>query len=136
MRFGGAADGLLQRAVAFGDGAAERSQAGAAALGAAATGFDQRATKTAVHHIDQQPRAPVAHVHLARGRGDRPRPLDGIEKVGLAGSHRDLLPAHELDLELEHSHRGPFLARPGPWSQRNARLWTSSLPDISGETYR
>lgn len=76
----------------------------AAALGASGRRFDQRLLPAAVHRIDQKPRPPVAHVHDPGRSRDGTVVRDGVEKIGLAGSHCDLVPAVELDLDLQGLH--------------------------------
>lgn len=63
--------------------------------------LDQRLREAAVHRVDQQPRAAVAHAHRAAGGRNRPGAPDRLEQVGLARAHGDLVAAVELELELE-----------------------------------
>lgn len=104
---------FLQRPVVVQNGNAQCSQPGSAAFCAAGRGLDQRFAPAAIHGIDQQPRAAVAHVHGARGAGNGAFAVNRIKQVGLAGTHRDLVAAVELDLQFEALHRRQVIGAAG-----------------------
>ncbi|VWX54465.1 hypothetical protein NOVOSPHI9U_630014 [Novosphingobium sp. 9U] len=91
----------LKRSISVEHTPTSRRQPCAAALGAARRRLDQRLSPAAVHGVHQQPGAAVTHVHGAGGAGDRSLRGNGVEQVGLAGTHRDLVAAKQLDLELQ-----------------------------------
>lgn len=95
---------FLQRAIVLQNGSSQCGQSRPAAFGAAGRGFDQGFSPAAVHGIDQQPRAAVAHVHRARCAGNGACAVDRIEQVGLAGAHGNLVATVELDLQFEALH--------------------------------
>jgi hypothetical protein len=80
-------------------------------MGTARHRGDDRLLEHMVHLIDQEPGAPVGHVHLARRRRDRSGLGHELEKMHLAGT--DALFRSEFDAQrrLGISHAGTLTHR-------------------------
>jgi len=74
---------------------------GAAATASAGGGFHQRRAEIAVHGIDQQPGAAVAHAHGPRRRGNRAATVDVLKQIHLARPQRDFTVAHDTGADFQ-----------------------------------
>src|SRR6185369_9473638 len=78
---------------------AELRERCAAARFAAGPGRDERFREQLVELVDEQPRAPIRHLHRARGARDRLLRADLAQQVDLAGA--DLADAGQVHLDPE-----------------------------------
>jgi len=74
---------------------------GATTTAAAGGGCHQRRAEVAIHGIDQQPGAAVAHAHGPRRRGDRAATVDVLKQVHLAGPQRDFTITHYTGADFQ-----------------------------------